>query len=279
MRKLLNAGFTRLFRLKSLYISFFLIALETIPGMVSESILVSTADGMTAPFAADPYLSGNAVLATILAAVVTGNLIGSEYGFGTMRNKLAAGHKRTDIYFSNCIVSTAGTLSIIAFSNLTVFAVGLPLGVAVAETLPLQLLTHLIFALVISSLYVLIAMNIRSKSNSLTVAIILGAAILFMNVLLMQQLSEPEFVTPTKQIFNEEGIIIGEVISGDPVPNIYYAGGAKRVIMETADMLLPTSAVMEYGGRFEADKAIAEICETIVFTAAGVLIFRKRDLK
>lgn len=279
MSKLLRAGFTRLFRLKSFYLSLAVIAFEVIPGMLSERLGASITNEMTEPFAADPYLSTTAIITIILAAVVIGNLIGSEYGFGTMRNKLAVGHNRTEIYFANLIVSFAGILIMLAFGAALAFAVGLPLGALVADSIHLQFITHAVLALVISSLYVFIAMNIQSRSNILTAAIILGVVMLVANVVLMQQLAEPETVLPKEQVFNEEGELISEVVSGDPIPNPYYVGGTKRVIMEVTDTLLPCSAAMEYGGRFEADKVIAELCETVIFTAAGLLIFRRLDLK
>lgn len=279
MSKLITAGFKRLFRLKSFYGYLIFIAFELIVNMVSESGQIRTVNGFIEPFSVNPYITENAFVVIIMAAIVIGNFIGSEYSYGTMRNKLTVGHNRIEIYFANYIVSLAGVAIMLAFGVLLAFAVGLPLGAIVDDNLHIQLFLQLVFALVISALYVFVAMNVQSRSNTLTAAIILGVVMIIADVALVNQLSQPEFNIPKNLVFNEEGVMISEEVAGDPIPNPFYVGGTNRVIMEIADTLLPCAAVMEYGGRFEADKVIAELCETVIFTAAGLFMFRRVDLK
>ena len=203
----------------------------------------------------------------IAAAIVIGNLIGSEHGFGTMRNKLTIGHDRTEIYFANFIVSLTAVLMMLVFGWVLIFATALPLGAKVvspADELVTLFLLNVLYALVISALYVFIAMNVQSKSNILTASIVLGGVMIIANTLLDYQLSQPEYSYPP---------------NSPPFPNPYYVSGTKRVVMEVADTLLPCSAVLEYDGEFEADKVTAEICETVIFTAAGLFMFRRTDLK
>ena len=181
-----------------------------------------------------------------------------------MRNKLVVGHNRTEIYFANYIVSLAGTLTMLVFGVVLVFAVGLPLGAVTENGFVELLLLELLFAFVVTALYVFIAMCIQSKSSALTVGIILGMVMLVANIVTAQMLAEPEYIYTPDQ---------------PPVSNPNYLSGTRRVVYEAADTILPCSALVEYNGEIETDKVIAEVCETVIFTAAGVFIFRKRDLK
>ncbi len=271
MSKLISAGLIRLFRLKSLYISLAVIAFEVIINICGET--------STYHISINTNLLSGVVISLIASAVVVGNLIGAEYNFGTIRNQLIVGHNRTEIYFANYIVSFTGIIIMHVFGAGLVFAAGLPFGSVIGEGLLTQLFVQLIFAFVITSLYVLIAMNIHSKSSTLTVTIIISFIMLFANITMAQLLSEPEFIDANSQLYDDSGTTLSSDAGGKLVPNPFYVGGTKRIVMEIADNLLPCSGIMEYNGDFNADKIITEVCETIIFTAAGVLIFRKRDLK
>lgn len=283
MSKLITAGFVRLFRLKSLYACLAVIAFQLIVNIVGESGQLNMHVGVTVTtddvsksaqeilaemqFTADSHISEVSFLLMIAAAIVIGNLIGSEHGFGTMRNKLTVGHDRVEIYIANFIVSLSAVLMMLIFGWVLIFATALPLGAQVqstADELITLFLLNVLYALVISALYVFIAMNVQSKSNILTASIVLGGVMVISNAILDSQLSQPEYMYPPDSL---------------PVPNPYYISGTKRDVMEMTDTLLPCSAVLEYDGEFEAGKIIAETCETVIFTAAGLVIFRRIDLK
>ena len=298
MSKLITAGFKRLFKLKSLYACLAFIAFQLIINIGGESGLFEGHIGVRVTsgnmpenvsdtmrnlmlFTADSHISEVSFLLIIAAAIVIGNLIGSEHSFGTIRNKLTVGHNRTEIYFANFIVSLTAVLMMLVFGWVLIFALALPLGAQVvspAGELITLFLLNVLYSLVITAIFVFMAMNILSKSTTLTLSILIGGAALLLNVALSTQLSQPEYVTPWNAHYDSEGNLISKEIH-DPVPNPMYIGGIKRVIYETIDTLLPCAAVTEYSGDVDVPKVITEIGELVVFTAAGLSIFRRRDLK
>ena len=297
MSKLITAGFKRLFGLKSLYACLAFIAFQLIINIVGESGQLNMHVGVTVTtddvsksaqeilaemqFTADSHISEVSFLLIIAAAIVIGNLIGPEHSFGTMRNKLTVGHNRTEIYFANFIVSLTAVLIMLVFGWALIFGLAMPLGAKVvspADELVTQFLLNVLYSIVITAIFVFMAMNILSKSTTLTLSILIGGAALLLNVALSTQLSQPEYVTPWNAHYDSEGNLISKEIH-DPVPNPMYIGGIKRVIYETIDTLLPCAAVTEYSGDVDVPKVITEIGELVVFTAAGLSIFRRRDLK
>lgn len=92
-------------------------------------------------------------------------------------------------------------------------------------------------------------------------------------------LMEAEYTVPKQIIYDSDGEEIGEKVIGDPMPNPFYVGGTKLTIFETVDTMLPISSVIEYQGETDAGKVAAMAGELVVFTAAGLLIFRKRGVK
>ena len=298
MNKLITAGLKRLFRLKSLYACLAVIAFQLIINICGESGLFEghigirvTSENMPENvsdtmrdlmlFTADSHISEVSFLLIIAAAIVIGNLIGSEHSFGTIRNKLTVGHNRTKIYFANFILSLSAVLMMLVFGWVLIFALALPLGAQVQSTTE-ELITlfalNVLYSVVITAVFVFMAMNILSKSTTLTLSILIGGAALLLNVLFSSQLSQPEYVTPRSQAFDSEGRIISEEAL-EPIKNPLYIGGTRRVIYETIDTLLPCSAVTLYSGEVDVPKVITEVGELVVFTAAGLFIFRRRDLK
>ena len=297
MSKLISAGFKRMFRLRSLYLCMAFIALQLTVNIIGESgqmnmhvgVTVTTDDVSksvqdildTMQFTADSHISEVSFLLMIAAAIVIGNLIGSEHSFGTIRNKLTVGHNRTEIYFANFIVSLTAVLIMLVFGWAIIFGLAMPLGAKVvspADELITLFLLNVLYCLVITAIFVFMATNILTKSTTLTMSIILGGAALLFKVVIFNQLSQPEYYTPRSQIFDSEGRIIGEE-NLDPIKNPMYIGGTRRVIYETIDTLLPCSSVTEYSGEVNTVKVITEIGELTFCTALGLFIFRRRDLK
>lgn len=297
MSKLISAGFARLFRQKTFIISIIFIvlmnALVIIPEKFNTTVVTvsvttpgSTEEAAPAPdnipFAVDSYFIETPVFLLIIAAVIIGNFIGADHSFGTIRNKLAVGHARAAIYFADYIVCISAVMIILLVGYASVFAIGLPLGAAIlhtAEYLLTQFLLNVLYCLAITAIYVFLAVNILSKSANLTVSILVAFVMLVANVMIVNMLMEPEYTQNTYTELNSEGEIIAEKVIGDPRPNPFYVGGTKRTIYETVDMLLPISSVTEYQGEADAGKVAAMACELVIFTAAGLLIFGKRDLK
>ncbi len=114
------------------------------------------------------------VIGGILVAIFTTNFVGTEYGNGTLRNKLICGHSRASIYLSNLItcslVAVAFDLVFIGAVLLTgaifLFSVTTPV-----ETVLYMMGTSLLLSVSFASVYTFITMNISNKSASAIVAL------------------------------------------------------------------------------------------------------------
>ena len=201
---------------------------------------------------------------------------GAEHSDGTFRNKLMAGHTRLSIYLSHLITSIAVAISAAAAYVLPVLAVGLFIYEPPAlepGTLILLALGTLALLAAYCALYTLVAVNFSRKSTAAVICL-LGMAVLYLAAGNIEiPLMHPEYLSM-------EVLDSGEVIPGEPNPR--YVGGAQREALETLYDILPTGQSLQY---MRADAAHPErlplysLVVVLASTRAGVLLFRKKDLK
>lgn len=74
----------------------------------------------------------------------------------------------------------------------------------------------------------------------------------------------------------------GESIPGGPTPNPQYLGGAQRAVFELLYALLPSSQAVEYASRQTGNlhwMPLWALAVTALSTAAGIVLFQRKDLK
>ena len=109
MRNLLSAGFVRLWRSRALWLSCAVAAGYEIFSVLSRTPGVR--EGYTYSYDLDGGFFLFSGLVGVLSALLCAFTVGPEYGYGALRNKLIAGHKRRDVYLTNLILSTAASLT------------------------------------------------------------------------------------------------------------------------------------------------------------------------
>lgn len=102
MRKLLRANFTRLIKNKLFWI---LMALEFVMGAGLPVLHYLDNQNANGEWTLDACIFSYAMFVPILLSALAALFIGSEYSDGTMRNKLIVGHRRSNIYMADLIVS------------------------------------------------------------------------------------------------------------------------------------------------------------------------------
>ena len=135
----------------------------------------------------------------VLAAFCT-LYLGTEYHDGTIRNKVAAGFRRGQIYGAYFLACLLGGVILWAVYVVVYLAVGLPLlGGELGS--PVQLGTSLLGCLLITavwvSLYTCLVNLIQAKSTVTAAAILLAFAMLLGSMFLYSRLDEPQVYTYT----------------------------------------------------------------------------------
>lgn len=216
----------------------------------------------------------------IVMAVFIPLFFGSEYSDGTIRNKLAVGHSRASVYLSCAITAAAVSIAFCAAYIAAVLAVGVPfLNGGIQRPMPdfmLALLGSLAMAAAYSALFTLITIAQSRKAVSAVICLLVTLACLFVFFYLRARLSEPEFYT---QIVPDANGIYVEYKE----PNLRYPRGMKRAALEFIFDVFPMGQSMHYYSDYVIPHPwrmiMCALLFTVVSTAMGAALFRRKDLK
>ena len=213
----------------------------------------------------------------LLLAVFLPLLLGTEYSDGTIRNKLAAGHTRPVVYLANLCTAVVAALAFCLAYILTMLAVGTPLLGAPQAQSGLLLTTlgcSLLMAAAYCAIYTLLSMTIPRKAGAAVCCILLFLALFVGAMLTYGRLDAPEYY-PSFSLVN------GEMVS-EMVRNPAYLEREERIPYEFLLDLNPVGQGVQYTDLAPARPVQLVLCSAGVFaaaTAAGVVLFRKKDLK
>ncbi|MCH5194458.1 MAG: ABC transporter permease subunit [Oscillospiraceae bacterium] len=294
MSKLLRADFARLFKSKIFWLG--VIFMLCFAGF---ACWTKWRDSQDFPDYYDPpdgLLFAGAAYIGIVIAVVLGIFIGTDYSHGTIRNKFVVGHSRVAMYISNLIISVTATLIMhIVYIAVIVgaSAVGItkPFEMSVGNIAAL-FFTSIFTVTALTSIFVLVCMLIPSRSAGVVTAIILSLVLIMTANTIYFRLLEEEYTRPYSfTIMTDSGEEVE--IEQESVKNPKYLTGTKRKVFEFFNDLLPTGQIMQLSDGVSGTKSgndgempdhtawfpLYSLGLLAVTTAAGVLIFRKKDLK
>lgn len=210
-------------------------------------------------------------------AMFTGLFLSVEYGEGTIRSKLAAGHTRRAIYLSSLLTVFAASLCV-ALAWLVGGLAGVPflgfLTMGPGGTL-LCLSIVLGYTAAFAAIYTFIGMlNDRRTATVITIA--LWMTLVLVGGSMESALYEPEF---SNSIIFVDGVM---QMVGEPVSNPYYISGVQREIYEFLVDFLPTSQSSQLQN-ISLDHPARMLLSSGVITAAatlgGLALFERKDLK
>lgn len=218
-----------------------------------------------------------ATIIGIVIAIFTSLFLGTEYSDGVIRNKIIVGHKRMQIYLSNFIIIMMTSLLSYVIFIAVVSCIGIPLFGAI--TIPIsKLLISLgcIFAVVVAyaSIFTLIAMVIQNKAITAIVSIMLAFGLMMAAMVCLSRIQAPEYI-PSATIINGETII-------KEVKNPKYPSESEKEMYQILLDLNPAGQMFQLAGRAAPNQKVLPIYSFglfIVFTAAGIVLFQKKDLK
>ena len=278
MRNLLSAGFFRLWRSKMFWLSCAVTA-----GISAMSMRTRYLEGLElGDFESIDSGFFNFVVAVgFLSALVCTLLLGVEYGDGTLRNKLVSGHRRRDVYLSSLAVCSAGSLLICAAAVGAGLAVGLPLlggfemgTVQAAVTIAGTFALSLAFA----ALFTGLAMLVSSRTTSAVAGLLLALLLLLAGSYLNSRLEEP----PTEADFV---IVNGQMMLANERDNPrYLPEGSVRQVCQFLFDFLPGGQTVQYANPDTANRQplllmTYDMVFFVITTAAGLVLFKRKDLK
>lgn len=280
MRKLVSANFSRLF-----HSVIFWLGLSFMFGLAAFAVSMRFRDVLLEPEYVYPTADGlwfvGGMYIVIVLAVFISIWIGTDYSDGTVRNKLMVGHTRGEIYAANWLVCTAAALMMHIIYIVTVAGLGYllldPFETPV-RTLVLCSLASIATVIAMSSLFLLIAMLVRSKSTGAVAAMITALVLMFGVVTIFNKLNQPEYMEDYRIGTN------GEIVLGDPVPNPSYVRGIKRQIFVFITDFSPVGQMIQYGNGDDLPENLVlfpwySLMITVTTSVGGWLLFRRKDLK
>ncbi len=218
------------------------------------------------------------ILACILTAVFIPLFLGREYSDGAIRSKVAAGRSRPLIYAANLLAGMAASALFCGAYMLAALTVGTPLvGFIVMDAGQAMfiILGSLAAVAALCALFTLFAMNCGRKAVSAAACVLGVFLLLFASIYLRSRLLSPEYLSG---FWNAAG----EYVPGPPTPNPQYLDGAQRAVFEMLYALLPSSQAVEYSSQQTQNLRWMPLWSLAVIalsTAAGIALFRKKDLK
>ena len=278
MSKLLRADFSRLFKNKIFWLGvLFMAGFAAFLLFTNWDYIHRNPDFL---LSSDDFVFAGANYAGIVIAIVIGIFVGTDYSNGTIRNKIIIGHSKTAVYLSNLIVcSTAAVIMHLAFIAVIIgcSALGI-IGeiVTPAGTMAWVILTS-VFA--ISAMMLFISMIIPKKSAGVVTAMVLSIFMIVIANSVDYRLSAPEYIMPYHVSFMSDDGTEQEV-EQPTVENPKYLAGIKREVCQFFHDTLPADQIMQINNAACRADFIPRSCAVIaVTTGAGILIFRKKDLK
>lgn len=295
MSKLLRANFARLWKSKVFWICIIF--------MAGLDIYFIHMDGerFKMLMIRQSFFSCN-TFGVIAGAVFTGIFIGTEYGDGTIRNKLAVGHSRFEVYFANFITCMTACLIMYfvwiiiqlfsgAYSLINEENVYFPAG-----RIPILLFCSLAALVAQTAISLFISMLVHKRLAGVATVIIATIASLFIAQGIQERLEVPEYYGGTLIHTDDNGEEHVEYDSDTRNPR--YLAGTKRKIYESAYHILPFCQLFQiaqldyyyYSVNFNESGhenplehtelfPVYSICIFMAVSGGGIFLFRKKDIK
>ncbi len=295
MNKLLSAEFMRMFKSTAFKVAFGIVLVITLLDVISAGVDVRMHPEYYAGIAPlDSYLFSMSQMLPLIMAAVCSAFLGADYRNGTIRNKLVVGHSRISIYLSNLVVNIGTTLILLGTFLGIVLLLGIPLlgmpGMEVTVILKHYFVT--VCALIsFAAIFTLLGMLIHSKSACTTCALIGSFLMLMFVIIIAQELSMPinpsqeNVITIEIETMDVDGVDAAEADESEevmPVPRELAAW--KRCLYEICYDFMPYGQLLQLQsslvtGEYRMILSVYALGVAGIATVAGVLLFRKKELK
>ena len=274
MIKLLNAGFTRLRKNKA----FWLLTIFSI-GLALFMIYTQYSDmkKYEEVIEAEQLMLNYATIIGIVIAIFTSLFLGVEYSDGAIRNKISIGHKRINIYLSNLAITSITSLFSYVLFMIIIAIIGIPLfGGVTMSMLVLLKLIGCIFVTIIaySSIFTFTAMMISNKTITAIVSIMLVLGLMIFSVTSLNILSAQEYI--------QSGSLVDGEMQFQKERNPRYPSEDERKVHQILIDINPAGQMFQIAGRVAPNLKVLPLYSLgiiVIFTGAGLVLFKKKELK
>ena len=278
MRKLLSANFSRLWRSKVFWLLEMGAFLFSVIAYLMVGANVKNMGDSWILAKADFYFFLILLYASVLIAIFSSLFLGTEYSDGTLRNKLAVGHSRKNVYLSNWMLNATVTTLFIMTHYLVAAVIGIPLGgtavVSVIEHLPLKIVFSLIIALTYTAIFTMTTMVDSNKARCAIINILLALILMLVGFMIFSALEQPEL--KYQMVLQDDGSYLMQ----DNIPNPRYVSGNLRIVYTVIESIMPTAFALRLASSgITTYHVVGCVILTVLLTAAGVIIFKKKDIK
>ena len=227
MMKLLRAGFRRAFKSIVFWLGLCASFLLGVIAALNTRSCKGLDDAYIIPF-------------FVIVAIVVSLLIGTEHRDGALRNKIATGHSKGNIYFANLTVFLAFSLvaSIIYLGVFSILMIG-HTGTFPTYALIVSAVGFVLVALSYTVILVSVSMMISQRAVNAVICILLVLATVFASYAIDDMLGHSEFIEIVTSVNNGNFETIKE-------ENPRYIGGVKREILQSIEWFIPYGSMTEY---------------------------------
>lgn len=278
MSKLLRADFRRLFKSKFFYFGIGVMFLMGLVPIDRYNVNKNLGDRL---WSLDDDYFAYSIILYFITVILTTLFVGVEYSCGTIRNKIAVGHKRSSIYFSNLIVLVTANVIWCAVYLATSLSVGIPLlGIFKEKPSSIALYILVTFTMVIAmtSIVLCIAMLCSNRTHTAIISLVTAIALIIGGMAMNGILAEPEYYDSYAYLDDETG----EIIREESQPNPNYVTGTKRLVLEKLLEINPGGQVLEISGmevRNFASMAGYDFAIIVLSMGVGLYFFKRKDIK
>lgn len=276
MSRLLSANFARLGKNRLFWAALALTAALSVYVAIQFILMVEEwrAVGETLHFEV-----GYFTLAPFIGLPITMVIIfflGTDYSDGTIRNKITAGHTRTEIYSAN-LITCVFVSSLIDIVWIVFGLIGLPFmecGQGIGQML-LYMVVTLLFSISTGAIVAFVGMLISGRATSVAISILIFFLFLIASSVIITQLEEPEMCIYMEMTADGMQMV-------GPVANPQYVGGAKRVVYECIANTLPSGQAIMLSN-LELEHPVFDLVVSaflaVAVSAVGLMAFNKKDIK
>lgn len=296
MYKLLDANFSRLHKNVFFWIGILIsvvlgVCLPTIAKGISTT-LVERTNGMISggslvfsEGSLDYFFFTWILFIVFYMALFSSVFTGTEYRDGTMRNKIVAGHSRTEIYISNFISSVVAGSIFYSVHMIIILAIGMSVtgGFLLFETREIVIYIICIYAIIIAfaGIFTLISMTVNHQALAVIMCICVVVVLLLIPI---RQTGNLQW----EQFWDEDTFVSGVTyLAGTENP--LYVGGIRREFSAFMLNFLPGGSLLQwysFSWLLYSDnihlKPIIMLTGAAFFsfltTVVGVKLFSKKDL-
>lgn len=214
----------------------------------------------------------------IFIAIFTGLFVGTEYSDGTIRNKIIAGHTKTNIFLSNFIISSIIAIIFEIVWTLVVLLIAVPVFGKPTIGLNVLLITcfdSIIFIIAYCAIFNFISVLSCNKTISAVSCILLFFIMLGVTVTSFNIIQTPATV--------QEGGLDPDtgIVNFKEVDNPKYPSDAKRRFYQTIVDIIPMGQAFSLGAGLDTNVymlPIYSVAIIVIFNGTGVYLFNRKDL-